>query len=147
MISNLKVALSFVGLMVPIALAAVTSNSCSRSRNALPQLNAGAQAGDTIHLVSLMPLIAFHSDSAVDSIPIWLSCSCRSTLNTLGSGGDVSAFAVTSRTPDTTWIIPHYLRVAKLPGNQNHLRAWYAFSAIDHFGQTDYDTLRVTYDY
>src|SRR5665213_647729 len=130
--------ISFAGLMVTIALAAVTSNSCTRSRNS------AAQIGDTIHLVSMMHLIAFHSDSTVDSIPIWLSCSCRSTLNTLGSGGDVSGFEVTSRTPDTTWIIPHYLRVTKLPGSRNHLRAWYAFSATDHYGQTDCDTLRVT---
>ncbi|MFI5201761.1 MAG: hypothetical protein ACHQNE_05200 [Candidatus Kapaibacterium sp.] len=147
MTPNLKYILPGAFFLMAIALAAVTSNSCSRSRTAEAQVNAGAQIGDTIHLVSLSPLVAFHSDSVVDSIPIWLSCSCRSTLATLGSGGDVSAFEVTSRTPDTTWIIPHYLRVAKLPGSQNHLRAWYAFSAVDHFGQTDYDTLRVTYDY
>lgn len=131
--------ISFVGLTLAVALSAVTSNSCSRSRTPL-------QIGDTIHLVMLSPLISFHSDSTVDSIPIWLSCSCRSTLVTLGSGGDVSAFAVTSRTPDTTWIIPHYLRITKLPGSQDHLRAWFAFSSVDHYGQTDYDTLRVTYD-
>lgn len=141
MISNLKFLLSLLALVLAVALATVTSNSCTRSRNSASQI------GDTIHLVSLAPLIAFHSDSTVDSIPIWLSCSCRSTLVTLGTGGDVSAFAVTSRTPDTAWIIPHYLRITKLPRMQNHLRAWYAFSALDHYGQTDYDTLRVTYDY
>ncbi len=122
-------------------LATMPTTSCSHNSPKPVQL------GDTIHLVTNSPVIAFSSDSTADSIPIWLSCSCRSTLNTLGSGGDVAAFSVISRTPDTTWIIPHYLRITKLPtSNANLLRAWYAFSAVDHFGQTDYDTIRVTYD-
>ena len=137
MLRSIYLLVALAGVSV---LATIPTTSCS---NTTPK---ATQFADTIHLVTLSPVIAFHSDSTADSIPIWLSCSCRSTLRTLGSGGDTFAFSETSRAPDTEWIIPHYLRFAKLPGMAKHLQAWYAFSAQDHYGQTDYDTIRVTFD-
>ena len=137
MLKTISLLVALAGISV---LATVPTTSCSHTP---PK---PGPVGDTIHLVTLSPVIAFYSDSTADSVPIWLSCSCRSTLNTLGRGGDTSAFSESSRTPDTTWTIPHYLRFTKLPGSSKHLRAWYAFSAQDHFGQTDYDTIRVTFD-
>ncbi len=134
-----KSVFSSASLVILCALAAIPSTSCSHTPGAQSQI------GDTIHLVTNTPVVAFYSDSTADSIPIWLSCGCRFRLNTLESGGDVSAFRVTSRTPDTTWIVPHYLRFRKVPSAGTTLRAWYAFSAQDHYGQMDYDTIRVAY--
>ncbi|MFI5201760.1 MAG: hypothetical protein ACHQNE_05195 [Candidatus Kapaibacterium sp.] len=127
-----------VGIAILLAFAAMSSNSCSSgTSNPNP-------VDDTIHLVSNAQQITFHSDSTVDSIRIWLSCGCKYRLITMGSGGNVSLFTEQSLTSDTAFVTPHYLRF------QYHGPAkgttWYAFSAVDHYGNPKYDTLRVSAD-
>src|SRR5665213_3176801 len=134
--SNLKSILSIASLLALLALAAISSNSCKNSTTSTNPVD------DTIHLVSNAQTITFRSDSTADSIQLWLSCGCKFSLITSGSGGDVSRFTVQSRTPDTAWTTPHYLRFQY----QSQLgvakdSAWFAFSALDHFGNTKYDTL------
>lgn len=134
--SNVKIILSSASLFVLLALAAISSNSCSSgTSNPNP-------VADTIHLVSNTQRITFQSDSTADSIRIWLSCGCEYRLISMGSGGNTSLFTEQSLTSDTAFVTPHYLRFQYRGSVKDS--AWYAFSAVDHYGNTKYDTLRVT---
>ncbi|HET6401004.1 MAG TPA: hypothetical protein VFH95_06345 [Candidatus Kapabacteria bacterium] len=139
---NYWAALPRITVLLLIALTAVSSNSCKN--NATTSTN---PVEDTIHLVSNTPVVPLQGAAAgctADSIQIWLSCGCKFSLITLGSGEDASHFTVQSRTPDTAWTTPHYLRFQyQYQCALARDSAWFAFSALDHYGNTKYDTLRV----
>jgi hypothetical protein len=60
------------------------------------------------------------------------------------TGGDTSAFRIVDLDTMTMKKTPHRLVIeVKLETLSGIYNAWYAYSAIDHNGGTDYDTLQL----
>ncbi len=116
---------------------AASNSSCSSTTT--------PSAPDTIHLAFKTPAPNFTSIGTVDTSLIWLTCGCSFVLNMDNSGGDTSAFQIVDLDTMTTKISPHNLQVQVKPGTASGTyAAWYAYSAVDHLGGTDRDTLQIS---
>jgi hypothetical protein len=101
---------------------------------------------DTIHLVSSPERVSLSSFGAVDTVQIWLSCRCLFRMQQIGQGGDTKFFLTHRIDPDTGYLPEHEITFSA-PANgklRQPYSAWYAFSTIDHYGTTKYDTVRVS---
>ncbi len=134
--------LSSAALIIGLAtLTIAAGNSCS-SHTAKP----AAVFQDTIHLVSSPEIVSLSNFGAMDTVQMWQSCRCLFTLEQIGQGGDTKFFLVHRIDPDTGFLPLHEIEFsAPAIGKRNQpYSAWYAFSTIDHFGSTKYDTVRVS---
>ncbi len=120
-----------IGLLIGWSILTVTSNSSceSTTSNTSP---------DTIKLSSTVIL----SPGIADTDGLRLTCGCAFVLDLQTSGGDTSVFQVTDIDTLAKVKTPHRLVVTLKPGTPSGVyNAWYAFSAVDHLGGTDRDTL------
>jgi hypothetical protein len=101
---------------------------------------------DTIHLVSSPETVSLSSFGATDTVQIWLSCRCLFRIQQIGQGGDTKFFLTHRIDPDTGYLPEHEITFSA-PANgklRQPYSAWYAFSTVDHYGTTKYDTVRVS---
>jgi hypothetical protein len=143
-IPAMKSIILFSAAILFAALAALSSSSCSNSNSTTEN-----GSNDTTHLeLSRQVIVLKSSDSLpTDSIQIWLSCGCPFTLTKAGEGGDTNQFSVISLTPNMSRVTPHYLSpLAQFEEVVTPASAWFAFSAVDPWGKTQYDTLFLSRD-
>lgn len=109
-----------------------TNSSCESNPSTAP---------DTIKLSTEV----FLAPGASDTNGLRLTCGCPFTLNLNNVGGDTSAFQVIDIDTMTQVKTPHHLVMSVKPGTPSgSYNAWYAYSAVDHNGGTDYDTLQLS---
>ncbi len=101
---------------------------------------------DTIHLAFRTPTpVAFTNGGIMDTSQNYITSGCPFVLNANNSGGDTSAFQIVDLLVMTTKITPHLLQIQVKPGTPSGTyTAWYAYSAVDHLGGTDRDTLQIS---
>jgi hypothetical protein len=135
--------LAFAALIMGMAsiTIAVTNSCSSHTAKTSP-----AVFQDTIHLVSSPEMASLTSFGATDTVQLWQSCRCLFTLQQTGQGGDTKFFLVQRIDPDTGFLPLHEIAFsAPASGKLNQpYSAWYAFSTVDHFRNTKYDTVRVS---
>jgi hypothetical protein len=138
---------AFATLIMGMAIVTIAvTNSCS-SHTPKPATAVPDQAfQDTIHLVSSPEMVTLTSFGAADTVQLWQSCRCLFTLQQTGQGGDTKFFLIQRIDPDTGFLPLHEITFsAPASGKVNQpYSAWYAFSTIDHFRNTKYDTVRVS---
>jgi hypothetical protein len=122
-------------------LATVSTNPCS-SHNVTPI----AVFNDTIRLVSSPQPVILSRFGAMDTVQLWQSCRCLFRIQQIGQGGDTKFFLMHRLDPDTAKIPLHQITFsAPASGSlRQPYSAWYAFSTITHYGNTKYDTVRVS---
>ncbi len=141
---NATTFLTHASLLCGVALLTIVlTNSCA-SHTVKP-----AAFQDGITMLSSPEPVLLSRSGAVDTVQVWLSCRCLYSLLQTGEGGDTSMFQLRRIDPDTTRLPLHELAVTTSPKCQSnhHYSAWYAFSTIDHFGNTKYDTVHVNGDF
>jgi hypothetical protein len=134
--------LAFAALIMGMAIITIAvTNSCS-SHTAKP----ATVFQDTIHLVSSPEMVSLTSFGATDTVQLWQSCRCLFTLQQTGQGGDTKFFLIHRIDPDTGFLPLHEITFsAPATGKlKQPYSAWYAFSTVDHFRNTKYDTVRVS---
>jgi hypothetical protein len=132
--------LSSALLLIGLASLAIT-NPCS-SNAAKPT----TVFQDTIHLVSSPEIVSLQQFGATDTVQIWLSCRCLFRMQQIGQGGDTKFFLTHRIDPDTGYLPEHEITFSAPASGKlrQPYSAWYAFSTIDHYGNTKYDTVRVS---
>jgi hypothetical protein len=126
-----------ISLLLAWGIFTIASNSSCES-------NPSASAPDTIKLATTI----FLAPGVADTNGVRLTCGCPFVLNLNNAGGDTSAFQVVDIDTMTKVKTPHHLVMWVTPGTKSGIyNAWYAYSALDHNGGTDYDTLQISSDF
>jgi hypothetical protein len=139
--------LAFAALIIGMAITTIAvTNSCSSHTAKLAAAVPAEAFQDTIHLVSSPEMASLSSFGAMDTVQLWQSCRCLFTLQQTGQGGDTKFFIVHRIDPDTGFLPLHEITFSAPASGKLHqpYSAWYAFSTVDHFGNTKYDTVRVS---
>lgn len=138
-ILSMKKLLAF-SFFVAVALAATMSgSSCSSTTSTQPDTIVLAQLNDSLHTYTP----SFITVGQHDTCLLRLSCGCLFSLNLDSESGDTSAFSLTDLdTLATTRKSPHHIAITSIASTKGNTAIYY-FSAVDHFNNTKYDTLRL----
>jgi hypothetical protein len=102
---------------------------------------------DTINLVHSPSVVTLSDAPTMDTLKVWLSCGCRFVLHQTGSSGDAAAFATVRMNDDSDQLTPHKFAIFVPPSAvKKHYDGWISFSAVDHYGNTKYDTVHLIAD-